>query len=50
MNFQVDALLSELQTVEICFVIEGDYSACVSILFKTKQKNSEQTKRKKPKA
>lgn len=42
MNFQVDVLVSELQTIEICFVFEGDYSACVSVLFKTKQKNSQQ--------
>lgn len=31
MNFQVDVLVSELQTIEICFVFEGDYPACVSV-------------------
>lgn len=47
MNFVVDVLVSDLQTIEICFVFEGDYPACVSVFcLKQNKKNSRQTKHK----
>lgn len=50
MNFQINVPVSDLPAIEMCFVFEGGYSACVSVsCFKPNKQQNQQTKPEEPK-